>query len=87
MSEEIQKKDDELTFEQALAKLETLVARMETGRQPIEEMMKDFECGSHLVKSCRAKLDVLERKIELLTADDGKQGEWTPFDADNSRHQ
>ena len=33
-------------------------------------------------RACRAKLDKLERKIELLTRDDGAQGEWTDFEAD-----
>lgn len=71
-----------LPFEQALEQLETLVGRMENGRLPLEELMHDFEMGSALVKSCRGKLDVLERKIELLTRDDGGSGQWSDFEAD-----
>ncbi|MBS1371986.1 MAG: exodeoxyribonuclease VII small subunit [Lentisphaeria bacterium] len=71
-----------MPFEQALEKLETLVAKMETGRLPLEELMQNFEAGSELAKICRAKLDKLERKIELLTRDDGEKGEWTDFEAD-----
>ena len=66
-----------LPFEQALEKLEALVARMETGKLPLEELMQNFEAGSELAKICRAKLDTLERKIELLTRDDGDRGSWT----------
>ena len=73
---------DAMPFEQALERLETLVAKMETGRLPLEELMKDFETGSRLVNTCRGKLDALERKIELLTRDDGKEGEWSDFEAD-----
>lgn len=71
-----------MPFEQALEKLETLVARMETGRLPLEELMQNFEAGSELARACRAKLDKLERKIELLTRDDGGEGQWTDFESD-----
>ena len=71
-----------LPFEQALEKLESLVARMETGKLPLEELMQNFEAGSELAKICRAKLDTLERKIELLTRDDGDRGSWTDFEAE-----
>lgn len=70
-----------LPFEQALEKLEALVAKMETGNLPLEELIRNFEAGSELAKICRGKLDALERKIELLTRDDGDKGEWTDFEA------
>ena len=73
---------DAMPFEQALERLESLVAKMETGRLPLEELMTDFETGSRLVNACRGKLDDLERKIELLTRDDGKEGQWSNFEAD-----
>ena len=73
---------DAMPFEQALERLESLVAKTETGRLPLEELMTDFETGSRLVNACRGKLDALERKIELLTRDDGKEGQWSNFEAD-----
>ncbi len=75
---------EKLSFEQALEKLENLVGKMETGRLPLEELMGDFENGSQLVNFCRSKLDVLERRIELLLRDDGKEGSWTDFEPDSS---
>ena len=80
MAEE--KQENDVPFEKALEELETLVARMETGKLPLEELMKDFEAGSRLVKRCRSQLDSLERKIELLTRDDGGDGQWRDFEAD-----
>lgn len=71
-----------IPFEQALEKLEALVAKMETGQLPLEELMKNFEEGSKLVKLCRGKLDALERKIEILTRDDGASGQWRDFETD-----
>ncbi len=76
MSEELQN----LTFEAALEQLENLVARMENGQLPLEELMKNFEQGSELAKVCRTRLDALERKIEVLTRDDGAEGEYRDFD-------
>lgn len=73
---------ENLPFEQALEKLEALVGKMETGKLPLEELMRNFEAGSELAKICRAKLDALERKIELLTRDDGDQGSWSKFEAE-----
>ena len=70
-----------LPFEQALEKLEAMVAKMETGNLPLEELIRNFEAGSELAKICRSKLDALERKIELLTRDDGDKGEWTDFES------
>jgi len=83
MSEEKKTNDglESLPFEQALEKLEALVSKMETGKLPLEELIRDFDAGSRLVKVCRGKLDALEHKIELLTRDDGQKGEWTDFES------
>ena len=71
---------EELTFENALAELEALVAKMETGRLSLDELIGGFERGQKLSGFCRSKLDNLERKISLLTRDDGKDGEWRDFE-------
>ena len=75
---------DEPAFEEALAELEQLVAKMETGKLPLEELMKNFEKGSKLVNSCRKKLSELEAKIEILTRDNGSDGEWQEFQSGRS---
>jgi exodeoxyribonuclease VII small subunit len=74
----------EPAFEEALAELEQLVAKMETGKLPLEELMQNFEKGSKLVKLCRKKLEALECKIELLTKDDSNSGEWQEFHGEES---
>lgn len=53
-------------FEQSLARLEAVVREMEGGRLTLEQMMTHFEEGSELVKTCSAKLNEVERKIEVL---------------------
>ena len=74
-----------MPFEQAIAELENLVAKMETGGQNLDELMKKFERGRYLTEHCRKQLSELERKISILTGDDGKNGQWDEFDASSGR--
>jgi exodeoxyribonuclease VII small subunit len=62
---------DEIGFEKALARLETIVEEMESGTLSLEDMMKRFEEGQALVKVCSGKLNQVERRIEILV----KEGE------------
>lgn len=76
-----EKKSKEPTFEQALERLETLVKEMESGALDLEKMMSHFEEGNKLVGQCTAKLNEVEKKIEVLV----KQGEklkTEPFESD-----
>lgn len=68
-----------LSFEEALQMLEDLLARMESGKQPLESLITDFETGSKLLAVCRGKLAGMEKRIEVLVKDDGAQGEWRDF--------
>lgn len=77
----------ELSFEAALARLEELVAKMESGKLPLENLIADYERGARLLAGCRAKLDAMERKIELLKADDDKAGQWTEFQSETPPRQ
>lgn len=60
-------KKEDLTFEAAVARLEELVAKMESGSEDLDAMVKSFEEGQALVKFCNEKLSAIERKVELLT--------------------
>lgn len=55
-----------LTFEQALHRLEKIVADMEAADLPLEDVLKRYEEGTRLVRFCSAKLDEAEKKIEIL---------------------
>ncbi len=70
--EEIKK----LTFEQALARLEETVRRLENGDVPLDESLSLFEEGIALVKLCNGKLDAAEQKVvKLKIGDDGSVSE------------
>ncbi len=53
-------------FEAALARLEAIVGEMEGGAQNLEETIARFEEGQKLIAFCGAKLNEVERKIEIL---------------------
>ncbi len=60
----------ELSFERALAELDRVVARMESGEVGLEEAVALFEEGQRYLAACRERLDVAEKRIEELTADE-----------------
>jgi exodeoxyribonuclease VII small subunit len=63
-----------LKFEDALARLETIVAELEKGELPLDASLKIFEEGIKLSKTCLKMLDDAERKVEILVQDkDGKK--------------
>lgn len=66
-------------FEEALQKLEAIVAKMEEGDLPLEESLKAFEEGVKLAKFCTSKLDEAERKVEKLIRDQSGKVQTTPF--------
>lgn len=56
----------ELKFEAALAELEQLVQRMETGNLPLEESIAAYRRGSELLTHCQQQLSDAESKIQVL---------------------
>ena len=66
-------------FEEALQKLEAIVAQMEEGDLPLEETLKAFEEGVRLARFCASKLDEAERKVEKLMRDQAGKLQTTSF--------
>jgi exodeoxyribonuclease VII small subunit len=60
-------------FEDAMAELEKVVDRLESGELSLEEALGAFQEGVGLVQYCNQKLNEVERKIEVLVKDkDGR---------------
>ena len=57
---------EELSFEQARAELERIVAELESGRAELEEAVRLWERGEELYRLCVGRLDAAEGKIEEL---------------------
>lgn len=61
--------DEALSFEEALARLDEIVAQLEAGELTLEESLALFEQGQLLANRCAELLDEAELKVESLTAD------------------
>ncbi len=57
------------SFEQAMAELEQLVSKMESGELPLEASVAAYQRGSELVKYCAAQLERVERQVKALEGD------------------
>ncbi|MCF6177322.1 MAG: exodeoxyribonuclease VII small subunit [Victivallaceae bacterium] len=75
----------EPAFEEALAKLESLVEKMEEGDLPLDKMIDCFERGTALANLCDRKLKALEKKIQVLVNENEDGGEWSDFDKSSER--
>ncbi len=58
--------DADLTYEAALQALEALVARMDSGDMPLDELLAGYSRGAALLRICRDKLAAVEQQIKLL---------------------
>lgn len=59
----------EQNFATILAKLKSIVERLEGGSLPLEDALKDFEQGINLSRKGQEILDAAERKVEILLKD------------------
>ena len=65
MSENKNIKD--MTFEEAMERLEKIVADLEKGDAPLDSSLALFEEGVALTKLCSEKLDTATQKVKILT--------------------
>ena len=64
----------DMTFEQAMTRLEQIVAALESGRCTLDESLKLFEEGTKLTAYCADQLKTAEQKIVKLTAVESGEG-------------
>lgn len=65
----------EWTFETAMARLEDIVAVLESGNATLDESLKLFEEGTKLTAFCNESLKTAEQKITQLTLATAGEGE------------
>jgi exodeoxyribonuclease VII small subunit len=58
---------ENLTFEQAVERLEAIIGRIESGEIGLEQSIREYEHGVALLKRCRAILEQAEQRVEELT--------------------
>ncbi len=58
------------SFEEAMVRLEAIVAQLEKGECGLDQSLKLFEEGAKLARQCEQLLDQAEQKVDLLLAND-----------------
>jgi exodeoxyribonuclease VII small subunit len=64
--------EDALSFEQSLAELEQLVAKLEGGKLGLSDALGAYELGVQRLNSCYQMLQHAERRIELVQSVDAR---------------
>lgn len=65
----------EISFEDALERLEEIVDLLESGENPLEKSLELFEEGVGLVKLCNKKLEGIENSVKILVNNNGEMEE------------
>ena len=64
------------SYEAALEELETLVARLESGQLPLDQLLTGYQRGAELLQFCRSRLEAVENQIKVLESKELKP--WNP---------
>jgi exodeoxyribonuclease VII small subunit len=73
---------EEMSFEQALAELETIVRTLEQGSAPLDQAIELYQRGDRLKRHCEARLKAAQARIEQIAlGPDGQPTGTSPFDA------
>jgi len=70
----------EMSFEQALAELETIVRALESGQSQLEQSIAQYERGAALKAHCEAKLAAARLRVEKIVIGTGGEPAVAPAD-------
>ena len=70
----------EMKYEEALKRLEKLVAELDRSELDLETRLKKFEEGTRLARLLLKKLDQAKNKVEVLVKTNLGEAELAPFD-------
>lgn len=77
--EQVMQNEEELSVEEAFARMQALIKDMEREDATLEQSFADYEEGMRLVKLCTGKIDSVERRVQMMNADGGL----APFDVES----
>lgn len=63
------------SYEAATAELDALLAAMEGGQLPLDQLLARYQRGAELLAFCRSRLAAVERQVQVL--EDGEMAVWT----------
>lgn len=64
------------SYGEAAAELEQLIARLEAGQLPLEELLGQYQRGTQLLGYCRDRLQAVEDQVRVLD-DKGAPQAWS----------
>ncbi|MGB1587919.1 MAG: exodeoxyribonuclease VII small subunit [Poseidonia sp.] len=64
--------NEDMTYDEALQRLETLVTQLERGGKNLDETLAMFEEGTALLKRCQAELTEVEGRLAELKLEDAE---------------
>lgn len=73
------KKEQTLSFEEAMTRLEKIVVSMEQGEVPLEQSLALFAEGTELLKQCTTLLDKAEQQVTRLVRNKDGSLQEVPF--------
>ena len=57
------------SYEAALTELEQLLAHLESGALPLDQLLAGYQRGAQLLQFCRSQLEAVETQIKVLDED------------------
>ena len=60
------------TYEAALQELEGLIANLESGQLPLDQLLAGYQRGAQLLAFCKSKLEAVESQIKVLEGNELK---------------
>lgn len=63
------------SYEHALDELERLVAAMEAGNLPLDQLLESYRRGAELLGFCRSRLQAVEQQVKVLEGEGMKPWE------------
>ena len=69
------KADQPASYEAALQELEQLIAQIESGQLPLEQMLSGYHRAAQLLGFCRSQLEAVQEQVKVL--DEGQLSAWT----------
>ena len=74
---------ENISFEQALKELETIVKNLESGAIALDDSLENYENGIKLVRRCSLLLDNAEKKVKKLARNDAGEVVEEDFEPQN----
>jgi exodeoxyribonuclease VII small subunit len=62
------------SYEEAVQELEQLLAKLESGQLPLDQLLTHYQRGTNLLAYCRERLAAIENQISVL--DEGSLKPW-----------